>query len=44
MGSYIEGAAESARSKSVTLPSLSNMKSVGEKIAMLRCRTFERRF
>lgn len=37
MGSYIEGAAESARSKSVTLPSLSNMKSAGEKIATLTC-------
>jgi 3-methyl-2-oxobutanoate hydroxymethyltransferase len=37
MGSYLQETAECVRSKAVTVPSLSNMKSTGEKIAMLTC-------
>jgi 3-methyl-2-oxobutanoate hydroxymethyltransferase len=37
MGSYLQEAAECVRSKAVTVPSLLNMKSTGEKIAMLTC-------
>jgi 3-methyl-2-oxobutanoate hydroxymethyltransferase len=37
MGSYLEETVESTRRKAVTVPSLSNMKRTGEKIAMLTC-------
>jgi 3-methyl-2-oxobutanoate hydroxymethyltransferase len=37
MGGYIQESIECMRSKAVTVPSLSNLKSAGEKIAMLTC-------